>query len=878
MNAINPKDSKDTLSKTPFKNFAVGVIVMLIFLIGHSLFAQVGVGNTNPQAQLDISASNTTSPTNQDGILIPRVTNLPADASMTANQDGILVFYDNTGEDGKGFYYWDDTAGDWIKINAGIDQDNQTIDNFSLVGTTLRLSLANDGQPLQTVNLASLQDGTGTDDQTIDNFSLSGTTLRISLENDGQPLQTVNLASLQDGTGTDDQNLTAASLTGTTLNLGIENGTGTSVNLAALQDGTGSDDQTIDNFSLVGTTLRLSLENDGQPLQTVNLASLQDGTGTDDQNIQNLAFNSSTNILTVGIENGTAQTVDLSALNSGGDITQIIAGTGMTGGGTTGAITVNAVGTNGLLTYANDIRLGGALTQNTTITNNAFDMIFNVNGSGTFKVQDGGVDKFEMNTFGDAVFGGDLYLRDENSNATSTILARFIDSDDDGVLEIFQGGSISNRIHGNGTSFFNAGKVAIGQTTADGFLEILAANNGTEPHIKLVHNGASGARINFTNTATTSNVWTLFGNTDDIATNSVFNFFHSGTGNIMQITGDGKVAVGAAITEGTFNVTGDTYHSDDIYLRDGAVNGGDILARLYDSADDGVLDIYSDNAVNHRIHGNGETVFNELGFNNTDVRIESDTRANMFLVDASDNLVRIGNGAGGLAQQGSVRTVTSTTGTLNVTVDYIANLQSGTGSTVGLGTAEFVTDGGNQVLMMDANLIPFNDDDDGLGFSNFRWTALWATDGTINTSDLTLKKDIEPLKYGLDQLMDIETITYKWKNGKTDDTKIGFSAQNLQKIIPEVVRDYDLVKPDEKGSKPVKVKSEVLGVYYSDIIPVTVKAIQELNKKIETLETENTILKDKLSRLEALEARLLAVEKNMNNVNTNTSVSHRADE
>lgn len=124
MNTTNPNDSKDTLSKNPVKNFVIGLLVILVFLLGHSLFAQVGVGNTNPQAQLDISASNTTSPTNLDGILIPRVTNLPADVSMTANQDGMLVFYDNTGEDGKGFYYWDDTASDWIKIAAGTTGDN----------------------------------------------------------------------------------------------------------------------------------------------------------------------------------------------------------------------------------------------------------------------------------------------------------------------------------------------------------------------------------------------------------------------------------------------------------------------------------------------------------------------------------------------------------------------------------------------------------------------------------------------------------------------------------------------------------------------------------------------------------------------------------
>lgn len=119
MNTTNPNENKDILSKHPIKNFVLGVIIILIFLIGHSLFAQVGVGNTNPQAQLDISASNSASPTNLDGILIPRVTNLPADASMTIEQDGMMVFYTGSSESGKGFYYWDDTANDWIKVSAG---------------------------------------------------------------------------------------------------------------------------------------------------------------------------------------------------------------------------------------------------------------------------------------------------------------------------------------------------------------------------------------------------------------------------------------------------------------------------------------------------------------------------------------------------------------------------------------------------------------------------------------------------------------------------------------------------------------------------------------------------------------------------------------
>ena len=76
--------------------------------------------------------------------------------------------------------------------------DDQKIDAFSLFGTTLSLSLENDGQSARTVNLSSLKDGTGTDDQKIDQFSISNNRLYISLEGDGQSAKYVNLSSYLD--------------------------------------------------------------------------------------------------------------------------------------------------------------------------------------------------------------------------------------------------------------------------------------------------------------------------------------------------------------------------------------------------------------------------------------------------------------------------------------------------------------------------------------------------------------------------------------------------------------------------------------------------------------------------------------------------------
>ena len=121
--------------------------------------------------------------------------------------------------------FWDDTAGILTWLTAGTnltitdttitatDTDNQTIDVFNLNGTDLELSLEDDGQATQTVDLSSLQDGTGTDDQTIDVFSLTGTNLNLSLESDGEATKQVDLSSLQDGTGTDDQTASEVSIT-----------------------------------------------------------------------------------------------------------------------------------------------------------------------------------------------------------------------------------------------------------------------------------------------------------------------------------------------------------------------------------------------------------------------------------------------------------------------------------------------------------------------------------------------------------------------------------------------------------------------------------------------------------------------------------------
>ena len=100
--------------------------------------------------------------------------------------------------------------------------------------------------------------------------------------------------------------------------------------------------------------------------------------------------------------------------------------------------------------------------------------------------------------------------------------------------------------------------------------------------------------------------------------------------------------------------------------------------------------------------------------------------------------------------------------------------------------------------------------------------------GTVNeTSDIALKKDITPLSNSLAKVKQLNGYSYKFKD--TDIASIGFTAQDVEKVYPDLVEG-------EEGEK---------GLNYSGLIAPLVEAIKELNTKIETLETKVAALEAK---------------------------------
>ncbi|MEY8848274.1 tail fiber domain-containing protein [Psychroserpens sp. XS_ASV72] len=106
------------------------LICMFFCCVNHSI-AQVGINTTNPKAQLEIQSSNVATPSNTDGILIPKIDEYPV-TNPTAQQDGMLVYVTGNGSVFKGFYYWDNTTTSWISLSgASIEKINDLLDGKS---------------------------------------------------------------------------------------------------------------------------------------------------------------------------------------------------------------------------------------------------------------------------------------------------------------------------------------------------------------------------------------------------------------------------------------------------------------------------------------------------------------------------------------------------------------------------------------------------------------------------------------------------------------------------------------------------------------------------------------------------------------------------
>ena len=184
---------------------------------------------------------------------------------------------------------------------------------------------------------------------------------------------------------------------------------------------------------------------------------------------------------------------------------------------------------------------------------------------------------------------------------------------------------------------------------------------------------------------------------------------------------------------------------------------------------------------------------------------------------------------------------------------------SNSGTTFQIPSGKLAAPGGHVGTWIPASNVSY-----ALGTSAFRWTEVWATDTTINGSDLRLKNSVQDSILGLDFIEKLRPVSYKWNQGSVtiippvigEDGKIvegseqepirnpgkrpryGFIAQEVKEVIDDLGVDFggwikdDMSDPDSYQS-----------LRYTEFIAPAVKAIQELSAKVKQLEAEISALK-----------------------------------
>lgn len=89
-----------------------------------------------------------------------------------------------------------------------------------------------------------------------------------------------------------------------------------------------------------------------------------------------------------------------------------------------------------------------------------------------------------------------------------------------------------------------------------------------------------------------------------------------------------------------------------------------------------------------------------------------------------------------------------------------------------------------------------------------------------STSDINLKENIHSIDDPLGKVMQINGVGFRWKDTKED--AIGVIAQDIEEVIPEIVKNNDHIKT----------------VNYNGLIGVLIEAIKEQQRQILELRTQ----------------------------------------
>jgi hypothetical protein len=284
-------------------------------------------------------------------------------------------------------------------------------------------------------------------------------------------------------------------------------------------------------------------------------------------------------------------------------------------------------------------------------------------------------------------------------------------------------------------------------------------------------------------------------------------FFTAGS-EAMRIDGSGNLLVGTTAGGGKLHVSGST--SDAVQMRITNTNRTDQYLTLAMFGSNGAgIPAWTDSVVIESVQLGTATGTKALYLSaySGPMIFATNARNERMRIDSSGNLL-VGSA-----------TAVPFAGTGSVGIQGSIGFKGGSASTyyytIQANTTDFYI--GPQNLSRFAALV---------GISSFSaWTF---------GSDRRIKHDIEDLNYGLEAVMQMQPRRYKFNEG--GDESIGFIAQELKEVVPEAVTGEET--PYSEDDTPQERAKKTMGVSKDTLIPVLVKAIQELTAKVASLEAQ----------------------------------------
>jgi trimeric autotransporter adhesin len=502
------------------------------------------------------------------------------------------------------------------------------------------------------------------------------------------------------------------------------------------------------------------------------------------------------------------------------------------------------------------------------------------NGNFRIKGSSAGTDYFEMGSTGSANDGGFEFIIGDDGDEPMVFKSYDYQT---GMSEIMRLQSGRMAVGSNAFNATNPEKLLIdagvttsynlmtGKGSIDNYLQINVQNssNGVTASSDLVATANNGnENVNFVDLGInsggfTSTAYPVLGGINNAYLYATGNDFIIGNGTAaknlrlftggfananerLRIDGNGNVGIANLAPTQKLDVTGNIRFSGALMPGNAAGTSGYLLRSNGAGAAPTWVDPTSTVAASAwALGGNSLAGVSNFGsISNTDLPIITNNTEKMRIL-AGGNV-----GIGTNAPQFKMHVIGDIGSSNDVVVNHtnsnIGDLNTGGlrfGSASGEGIASKRSAGGNQngldiytafnrrmsianggLISVYSNFVPSPDNSVSLGASGARWTAVWSATGVIQTSDRRQKKNIANLNLGLDAVLQLQPVRYNWKSDSTGTPRLGLIAQDVRKIVPEVV-----VGDESK---------ETLGMNYAELVPVLINAIKEEHQQVTDLKKQ----------------------------------------